>query len=100
MTKRLTVTILAAIIIFTWGFAFYHYLFPESASMSAEDQATIKFVVVNQCPHQIELYNQLLQDDGTILVQDAEHLILNCTQQMRADLFYEALVQEFSRHYE
>jgi hypothetical protein len=54
-------------------------------------------VVANMCPHQMSLYDQLLQDDGTILVEDAEHLLYECNTETKADTFYNALVREMER---
>ena len=98
MNKKLLIGFLTFIIAVSWGYGGYHYLYPQSQAMSPEEQSNIVVVVTHMCPHQLSLYEQLLQDDGTILVSDAEHLLYQCNTEMKADMFYNALVREFKRN--
>ena len=91
-TKKL---ILLVVIILAYGAATYNYLNPPIVSLDKEDQVKIENVVTTLCPKNIPVYYNALQEDGTILLEDANKIIDLCTEEFESkpSTTYESAIQ-------
>lgn len=98
--KHWKVTFLTAFIVFVYGMAADAYFNPAPSYLEKKDQDVVEAVMDTLCPDKRAEYEANLVD-GKVELTYATNLLDECkAQYSQKDAFYNALVSEFSRHYE
>lgn len=99
--KKLTLIVLTAVIIFSYGYAYHKYMNPPRMILSGVEQGTVKELIDSACPELIPLYDANLNEDATLLMDTAQELLKRCQSVVlngyKKQSFHEAFVEEMEK---